>query len=54
MRLPLILILAIVLLTPANIHDVAWKAVGQLETAVGFAHPGEAGPVPSTQVASLK
>jgi hypothetical protein len=51
MRLPIIIMLAVILLTPANIHDVAWQAVGQLQAAIGMS---SAPAVESTEVASLR
>lgn len=51
MRIPIILMLAIIVLTPANIHDVAWQAIGQLEAAI-TGHGAPAGQ--STEVASLR
>jgi hypothetical protein len=51
MRIPIILMLAIVVLTPANIHDVAWHALGQIEAAItGTSVPA----ADSTEVASLR
>jgi hypothetical protein len=50
MRLPIIIMLAVIILTPANIHDVAWQAVGQLQAAIGMSPAtGDA-----TEVASLR
>jgi hypothetical protein len=52
MRFPIIIMLAIILLTPANIHDVAWQAVGQVEAAIAGITAAPAGH--STEVASLR
>lgn len=49
MRIPIIIMLAVIVLTPANIHDVAWQAFGQLQAAIGMTHGAG-----STQVASIR
>jgi hypothetical protein len=47
MRIPIIIMLAVIVFTPANIHDVAWQAIGQLQAAIGITHGAD-----TTQVAS--